>query len=278
MRIRYLFAYGNLKRKPRQLRQTRFHIGEGLTLISRVAEESGMEQFSLSEINCIRALSPHFELGQPFPGTYGSTESGARTDSTPIVFRGDLSRVVISSSKILGLLLLSIGLLFSVLIFLLWSCAPPSDETLRNQFERHRSDLDALVRMTNEDADGISINDNFGKLESNLGWVRARSKRRITREKWNEYRRLFHEVRLSGLVKDKLGNVYLVAAAEFAARGTTKGFVHCISFGARDQTFLPCVEQRDIGQQQEAGDKGYSYRKLAQNWYIYETWAKAVRR
>ncbi len=236
-----------------------------------------MTQLSLSEINCVRTLSPHFELRQPFSGTYPAGLSGAAIDSPQRGVRGDLVRVAVGSLKILGLVLLGVVSLFSVLIFLLWSCAPPSGETLRIQFESQRSQLDTLVRMALKDADGISITDNLGKLESNMGWSRAKSKRGISREKWNEYRRLFHEGHLSGLVKDKIGNVYLVAAAEFAPGGTTKGFVHCINVGDRDQTFLPCVEQRDSGQEQEAGDKGSSYRKLAQNWYIFETWNQAIR-
>jgi hypothetical protein len=236
-----------------------------------------MAELSLSEINCVRTLSPHFELRQPFSGAYPSRSPGAGVDSAHPGVRGDLVRVAVASSKILGLLLLGIVLLFSVLIFLLWSCAPPSDETLRSQFQSHRSELDALVRLSLEDADGISITENFGRLESNLGWARGKSRREISREKWNEYRHLFHQVHLSGLVKDKLGNVYLIASAEFAARGTTKGFVHCVSIGEHSQTFLPCAEQHDNGQELEAGDKGYSYQKLGQNWYIFETWAKATR-
>jgi hypothetical protein len=127
--------------------------------------------------------------------------------------------------------------------------------------------------MSQEEADGIRITDNFERLENKWGWATTKSKKGIPRETWNEYRRLFREVGLSGLDKDKAGNVYFVAfVPEFVAGGTTKGFVHCVNFGDRDKTFLPCVEQRDRGQVEEAGDKGYSYRKLSQNWYIFEAW------
>lgn len=193
-------------------------------------------------------------------------------DSAPIVVRGDLARVVVVASKILRLLLLGMVSLSFVFMFLMWSCEAPSDTTLRSQFESHRSELDALARMSQEDADGIRITDNFKRLENNWGWARPKSKRGMTREKWNEYRRLFREVALSGFDKDRVGNVYFVAATDFVAGGTTKGFVHCIHFGDRDKTFLPCIEQREPGQVEEAGDKGYSYRKLGQNWYIFETW------
>jgi hypothetical protein len=189
--------------------------------------------------------------------------------------RSDLARVGVAASKLARLLLLGIVSVFSLLMFLLWSCDAPSDTTLRSQFQSHRFELDTLARMSQEDADGIRITDNFTRLEKDWAWARPNSKTGITREKWNQYRRLFREVELSGLDKDKVGNVYLVAATGFIAGRTTKGFVHCINFGDRDKTFLPCVEQRDRGQVEEAGDNSYSYRKLAQNWYIFETWAKA---
>jgi hypothetical protein len=241
--------------------------------MGRFVEESAMaRQFSGREINCIRNLSPHFDLREPSSGAYPLASCGAGMDSAQVVVRGDLARVVVAVAKILRRLLLGIVSLFFVLMFLMWSCGTPSDTTLRSQFESHRFELDALALMSQEDADGIRITDNFKRLESKWGWARIKSKRGITREKWNEYRRLFRKVDLRGFDKDQLGNVYFVAATDFVAGGTTKGFVHCINFGDHDKTFLPCVEQRDHGQVEEAGDKGNSYRKLGQNWYIFETW------
>jgi len=236
--------------------------------MGRFVEESAMaQQLSVSEIKCLRNPSSHFDLRRQVAGI----------DSAQIVVRGDLARVAAAASKILGLLLLGIVSLFFLLMFLTWSCEAPSDTALRSQFQSDRSELDTLDRMSQEDAGGIRITGDFARLENNWGWARPKSKKDITREKWNEYQRLFHEVHLSGLDKDKVGNVYFVAATDFVAGRTTKGFVHCIHFGDRDQTFLPCMEQRDHGQVEEAGDKRYSYHKLGQNWYIFETWAKAVR-
>jgi hypothetical protein len=280
-----LFAYHNTIRSDLVNTNTEYlpaltYIDKiSLRLIPRFVEESAMARpLSLSEINCVRKLSPHFELGQSLPGTHRSPLSRAGMDSDPIVVRGDLARVACVASRMLGRLLLGSVSLFSVAIFLMWSCDVPSDTTLRSQFQSYRSELDALARMSQEDADGITITNNFGRLESNLGWARTKSRKAITREKWNEYRELFRAVHLSRLVKDNAGNVYLVAAAEFAPRGATKGFVNCIHFGNRDHTFLPCVERHEIGQVEEAGDKGYSYRHLDQGWYIFETWPRTVRR
>jgi len=242
--------------------------------MGRFVEESAMaQQLSVGEINGFRNLSPQSDLRQPSSGKYPSPSRVVGADSAQRVIRGDLARVGVAASKILGRLLLGIVSLSFLLMFLMWSCGGPSDTTLRSQFQSHRSELDVLARMSQEDADGIRITDNFRRLEDDWGGARPKSKRGITREKWSEYRRLFREAELSGFDKDKAGNVYFVAfATDFVGGGATKGFVHCVNFGDRDKAFLPCVDQRDSGQVEEAGDKGYSYRKLGQNWYIFETW------
>jgi len=226
------------------------------------------QQLSVNEIDGSGNLSG---FGRT-PGAYPTPSRAVRVGPAQRVVRGDLGRVTIGASKILGLLLLGIVSLCLLFMFLMWSYGAPSDTSLKSQFESHRSEFDALARMSVEDADGVRITDNFETLENHWGWARPNSKKGMTREKWNEYRRLFRQVELSGLDKDMAGNVYFVAhATDFVARAT-KGFVHCLNSGAGDKTFLPCAEQHDRGQIEEAGDKGYSYRRLDQNWYIFETW------
>jgi hypothetical protein len=226
----------------------------------------------VSEIGGSRNSSPHFALRHPSSGVYPSPSYGVDTDSEQMVIRGDLARIVIAASKTLGRLLLGIVSLFFMLIFFMWSSDVPSDTTLRSQFQSHRSELDALARMSQEDEDGIRITKTSKKVENDWWWASPKPGRGITHEKWYEYRRLFRKVDLSGSDKDKVGNVYFVAATDFVGSGATKGFVHCINFGDRDTAFLPCAEQHDRGQTEEAGGKGFSYRKLGQDWYIFETW------
>jgi hypothetical protein len=243
-------------------------------LTAGFVEESAMAQlFPVGEISGLSMLSPHFDLGHPSSGTRPSRSRAVGIDSEQIVVRGDLARVSVAASKILGFLLFGIVSLFFLLMFLMWSCEAPSDAILQSQFQNHHSELDALARMSQEDAHGIRITDSFQRLENDWGWAKPKSKRGITRDKYNEYQRLFREIQLSGFDKDKVGNVYFIAhVTAFVAGGTTKGFVHCTNFGARDNMFLPCAEQGDRGQLEKAGAKGYSYRKLGKNWYIFETW------
>ncbi len=192
-------------------------------------------------------------------------------DAAQKVARGRLANALIVVSKVVGVLLLSVVVL---LLLLMWSCAAPSDKTLSRRFQVHRSELEALARMSQEDADVIRVADDFTRLKNDWGWPRPESKWGVTRDRWDEYRRLFREVGLSGgLDKDEAGNVFFIAHTEgFVTGGAAKGFVYCISAGDRDKSFLPCVEQRDQGQAGSQSDKGSSYRKLSQNWYIFEAW------
>lgn len=203
-------------------------------------------------------------------------------DSVPALVRGDLARAVVAASGILGLVLLVIVSLLSLLIFLLWLCGAPSDKTLLTEFKSHHSELDTLARMSQQQADGIRTTDNFKKLEIDWGWARTKSKRRMTLERWTEYRRLFREVDLTGFDKDKAGNVYFIAFATDlapggATSGASKGFVHCINAGERNQVFFPCIELPDRRQAGAASDRGYSYRDLGENWYLFETSTSAAR-
>jgi hypothetical protein len=179
-------------------------------------------------------------------------------------------RFLIAVSKVVAFLLLGIVV---VAFLLTWSCEAPSDESLGNRFRTHRSELETLVRMSQEDADVIRVADDFTRVKNDWGWPRPESKWGITRERWDEYRRLFHKVGLSGgFNKDEAGNVFFIAHSEgFVSGGSAKGFVHCVTVGDVDKTLPPCKEQRYQGQVGQP-DKGSSYRELSPDWYIFETW------
>jgi|SRR5579862_9826471 len=158
------------------------------------------------------------------------------------------AKSLIVISKIVAFLLLGVVI---IAFLLAWSCKAPSDESLRERFQSHRSELETLARMSQEDADVIRVTDNFTRLKNDWSWPRPESKWGITRERWDEYQRLFRKIGLSaGLEKDKLGNVFFIAHTEgFASHGASKGLVQCVSGKDHDNAYLPCVEQYEHGQQ-----------------------------
>lgn len=191
--------------------------------------------------------------------------------STESTVGGPLRKAFAILLKALGVLLASVVVL---VILLMWACSAPSDKSLANRFARHRSEFETLARMSHEDADVIRIADDFTRLKNNWNWPRSESTWGITLERWNEYRRLFRRVGLSaGLEKDGPGNVYFIAhTAGLAVHGSSKGLVYCFVSGAPDETFLPCAEHQQQGRQEYKPGRGYSYRKLDGNWYIFEDW------
>jgi len=191
--------------------------------------------------------------------------------SEQTVTHSRIAKAFIVVSKVIGVLFLGIVVL---VLLLMWSWAAPSDNALGKRFQSHRFELETLARMSEEDADVIKVADTFIRLKNDWSWPRPESEWGITRERWDEYRRLFREVGLIGWEKDDVGNIDLVAhSTGFAPAGlTTKGFVHCNSALTPDKAFLPCVEQRDRGQSDTKANRGSTYRKLDQDWYIFEAW------
>jgi hypothetical protein len=183
-----------------------------------------------------------------------------------------MGRVLSAALKAAGLLLLGVVV---IVLLLMWSCAAPSDASLTRRFHNHRSELETLARMSQEDADVIRVADDFTRVKNDWNWPRPQSKWGITPERWDQYRLLFSRVGLgAGLQKDEAGNVYFIVHTEgFVTHGAEKGFVYCGHAGNPDNVFLPCAEQRTEGHRgQHDGYEGNAYRKLADNWYIFENW------
>ena len=192
-------------------------------------------------------------------------------DSSQKAARTRFTNTLLFLLKAAGFLVLGIALLA---LLLLWSCSSPSDKSLAQRFNRHRSEFETLVRMLQEDADVIRIADDFTRLKDNWGWPRPESQWGVSRNRWNEYRKLFRRVGLrAGLQKDAVGNVYFMAFTEgLALHGASKGFVYCGSVGNPDDVFLPCSEHHESGLVERTPGRGSSYRRLKENWYIFEDW------
>jgi hypothetical protein len=58
--------------------------------------------------------------------------------------------------KVAGFLLVGFGSLFAVLVggllLLMWSCEPPSIDTLASRFPRQRKDVETILSMSDHDA------------------------------------------------------------------------------------------------------------------------------
>ena len=90
----------------------------------------------------------------------------------------------------------------ALLLLTLVGCASePSDDQLLRWFARERAQLEPLVQMCDEDFAArrvIRVAPSFTRLARDWGWPRPESEWGISRQRWDEYRRLFRRSGLSG--------------------------------------------------------------------------------
>lgn len=153
--------------------------------------------------------------------------------SVPTTSRGRLVKGLVVVSTVVGVLVLGAVV---IVLLIMWSYAPPSDKALSKRFQRHRPELETLVRMLQEDGNLSRVADEFTCLKDDRDWPRPESKWGITRRRWDEYRRLFRKVGLiEGLEKDQAGNVYFIFHSEgLVTHGASKGLVYCTNRGDPD--------------------------------------------
>ena len=70
-----------------------------------------------------------------------------------------------------------------------------TDAALKRLFVAHRTDFDKLVAMATEDARLTRIAPDFTWLDDDVAWPRKNGG--ISKQRWDEYRRLFHRVGVS---------------------------------------------------------------------------------
>jgi len=166
-----------------------------------------------------------------------------------------------------------------ILIAVFWvACAPhqPSDASLLRQFNGHRSDLESIVAMMDEDWQMARIAPDFTWRQDSLAWPRPESEWGISKGRWDEYRNLFSKVGAKDGTtrREKSSDIIIdVWSWGIVPAGVSVGYLHC---GQPRKGYVhteePCIENRESGSGMHGRSTsyGYRYRKVAQDWYIYE--------
>ena len=93
----------------------------------------------------------------------------------------------------------------------------------------------------------------------------------ITRERWDEYRRLFARNGITqGIERDPESKdaFILVKSVGLLNRGHSNGYLYC-GPGPK-HAYPPCSSSQPYGEHPYTrGSEAYSYRKLADRWYAY---------
>lgn len=141
----------------------------------------------------------------------------------------------------------------------------PSDETLLENFRKHEADFNRLVGMSEVDSKVIRIADDFTWLDSNANWPRPDSEVGFSRERWDEYRRMFGALGLKqGLLRPlDTDAVYLIASSEGKLTGgSSKGYAYST------KPLSPLSDSLDHVAP-ELRNQQTLYKKLGANWYLF---------
>lgn len=97
---------------------------------------------------------------------------------------------------------------------------------MEKTFQLHESDLNNLVGMSNEDSKIIGIANDFTRLENNWDWPRPESEIGFSRQRWDEYRRLFKKIGTKyGINRGEEGSISIpMSATGMATGGAQKGY------------------------------------------------------
>lgn len=132
-------------------------------------------------------------------------------------------------------------------------------------FAQHEEDFGRLISMSQVDAKVIRIAPDFTWLDDNAKWPRPESELGFSKERWEEYKRLFDKLGLKeGLARDAGGDtVYLIAHSEgLGTGGSGKGYVYSTS------ELSPLYDSLDNLSLAPSNGK-HVYKKLKESWYLF---------
>ncbi len=179
-----------------------------------------------------------------------------------------------------------LGLVGCVMMFwLLFGAEPPSLPKLAEKFPARRSDLEAIVRLSNEDAwfsrvalDFVDYNPPKGTTQDGR-FMQEDPKEPLPKTRWDQYRVLFKEVDSKlGIQRDGAGNAFVMEdSIGLLNSGHATGYLFCVDQGSpasQNSMFEPCaLSHQDSGSRAYSADpraEAYSFRKVAEHWYVFD--------
>ncbi len=170
---------------------------------------------------------------------------------------------------------LSVGVLSILVIFVIaaiflstifsYDKKHPTDSDLEVTFSKHEKDFDRLIQMSKTDSKVIRIANTFTWLDDNVSWPRPDSELGFSKERWDEYNRIFSELDLdAGLLQyPNAGVFYLIASSGgLVTGGSAKGYAYS------EHDLSPIYDSLDNFVGHNTHGKPV-YKKLTTNWYLY---------
>ena len=161
---------------------------------------------------------------------------------------------------------------------------PPSLAELQHDFAHKRTDLELILRMSDEDSDFSRIAPTFvdrntsQSPQSSGRYMEGNPGAQLPKSRWDAYREIYarNGIKL-GIQRDSVGDAFImVDSVGLLNRGHTSGYLHCASESkgiSSDLRYQPCVIGQDKGRRDFISNprqEAYAFQRLADAWYAYD--------
>jgi hypothetical protein len=132
---------------------------------------------------------------------------------------------------------------------------------------RGSPEFNLLVEMYNQDSQVQRITSDFTRLQNNARWPRPESELGFLRQRWDEYRRLFKELKIKGgLARSQqqrpVDIMFIASSYGLATGGSYKGYI----YSTKEQS--PIVDSPEL-EQAKMKNTCSVYKRFKGNRYIF---------
>jgi hypothetical protein len=172
-------------------------------------------------------------------------------------------------------------LIFGGLLVLYWESEPPSLAELQHKFPSRQSDLETILRMSDEDTQ-------FPRIAPDFLWREAKGSMKggefmggdpnagLVKPRWDQYRNIYRRNGIKlGILRNKERDVFImVDSIGLLNRGHTTGYLYCSTDTSNDAgRFEPCQLHQDQGERRFNPDKreeAYAFQRLNGRWFAFD--------
>ncbi len=184
-------------------------------------------------------------------------------------------KFLIFSAKAAGILVAVAGGLAAILatglLLLLWSCQPPSVDSLASRFAERRSDLEQIIAMSDQDAQLAVVDPDWLETHDGHQFMGNSATSAISLERWNGYRRIFSRIGATQGIRRSTskGDAFIIIKSfGILENGESTGYLYCAPDAPHQ--YGPCSSSERSGDHPySTGDEAYKFVKVADHWYAY---------
>jgi hypothetical protein len=166
-------------------------------------------------------------------------------------------------------------------LILLWEPEPPTLSELQHKFPSRQSDLETILRMSDEDAPFWRIAPDFLWREAKGSMVAGEfmagdPNSGLTKSRWDQYRNIYRRNGIKlGILRNKQHDAFIMLdSIGLLNRGHMTGYLYCSADPSKDaDRFEPCTLHQDNGERIFNPDKheeAYSFQRLNARWFAFD--------